>query len=108
MKRLFFSVLALTLGAFVFWSCDKDDELDNGKGKPAERGTFMTVQQQRDAFQDNLNGIVEAIDFTDLSQAAEVVAEAVGKKWSIMSAMPIISDPALIGDTAFLPRLAYA
>ena len=108
MKRLFFSVLALTLGAFVFWSCDKDDELDNGKGKPAERGTFMTVQQQRDAFQDNLNGIVEAIDFTDLSQAAEVVAETVGKKWSIMSAMPIISDLTLIGDTAFLPRLAYA
>ena len=108
MKRLFFSVLALTLGAFVFWSCDKDDELDNGKGKPAERGTYMTVQQQRDAFQDNLNGIVEAIDFSELSQAAEVVAEAVGKKWSLMSAMPIISDPALIGDNAFLPRLAYA
>ena len=61
MKRLFFSVLALTLSAFVFWSCDKEDEIDNGKGKPAERGSFMTVQQQRDAFQDNLTGIVGAI-----------------------------------------------
>lgn len=108
MKRLFFSVLALTLGTFVFWSCDKDDEIDNGKGKPAERGSFMTVQQQRDAFQDNLNGIVEAIDFTDLSQAAEVVAEVVGKKWSFMSIAPILEDTTLTKDTLFFPKLSYA
>jgi len=108
MKRLFFSVLALTLGAFVFWSCDKDDELDNGKGKPAERGTFMTVQQQRDAFQDNLNGLVEAVDFTDLSQAAEVVAEAAGKKWGLMSFMPILNDSVLREDEMFAQKLSYA
>ena len=108
MKRLFLSVLALTLGAFVFWSCDKENEIDNGKGKPAERGSFMTVQQQRDAFQDNLNGIVEAIDFTDLSQAAEVIAEAAGKKWSILSVAPVLEDTTLMNDTVFFPKLMYA
>ncbi|MBR5705944.1 MAG: hypothetical protein IKX55_00040 [Bacteroidaceae bacterium] len=107
MKRLFFSVLALTLGSFVFWSCDNEDEIDNGKGKPAERGSFMTVQQQRDAFQDNLNGIVEAIDFSELSQAAEVVAQAVGKKWSFMSVMPIFSDSVLAQDSLFLQKLQF-
>ena len=106
MKRLFSSVLALTLGAFVFWSCDKE-EIDNGKGKPAERGSYMTVQQQRDAFQDNLNGLVEAVDFTDLSQAAEVIAEAAGKKWSLMSLMPVLSDTVLAKDSLFAVRLSY-
>jgi len=106
MKRLFFSVFALTLGSFVFWSCDNEDELD--KEKPAERGSFMTVQQQNDAIQDNLNGIVEAIDFTELSKAAEIVAEVAGKKWSYMSFMPILSDSALISDTAFVSKLSYA
>ena len=107
MKRLFFSVLALTLGAFVFWSCDKEEEIDNGKGKPAERGSYMTVQQQRDAFQDNLNGLVEAVDFTDLSQAAEVIAEAAGKKWSLMSLMPVLTDTVLAKDSLFAVRLSY-
>lgn len=106
MKRLFFSALALTLGAFVFWSCDNDDELD--KEKPAERGTFMTVQQQNDAFQDNLNSIVEAIDFTELSSAAEIVANEVGKKWSLMSLMPLSEDSVLMSDTAFISKMSYA
>ena len=108
MKRLFFSVLALTLGAFVFWSCDKEEEIDNGKGKPAERGSFMTVQQQRDAFQDNINGIAQAIDFSDLSQAAEVVAEAAGKKWGLMSLMPILEDTVLTKDDEFALKLSNA
>ena len=108
MKRLFFSVLALTLGSFVFWSCDNEDEIDNGKGKPAERGSFMTVQQQRDAFQDNLTGIVGAIDFTDLSEAASIVADVVGKKWNMMSAMPILTDSALVYDPVFMAKMQYA
>ena len=108
MKRLFFSVLALTLGAFVFWSCDKEEEIDNGKGKPAERGSYMTVQQQRDAFQDNINGIAQAIDFTDLSEAASIVADVVGKKWNMMSAMPILTDSALVYDPVFMAKMQYA
>lgn len=107
MKRLFLSVFALTLGAFAFWSCD-DEEIDNGKGKPAERGSFMTVQQQNDAIQDNLNGIVEAMDFTELSKAAEIVAEEVGKKWSFMSLMPLGEDTVLMSDTAFVSKMSYA
>lgn len=106
MKRLFFSALALTLGAFVFWSCDKDDDLE--KEKPAEPGTFMTVQQQNDAFQDNLNGIIEAFDFTELSKAAEVVAEVAGKKWNYMSLIPLSMDSVLMNDTAFVSKMSYA
>ena len=106
MKRLFFSVFALTLGAFAFWSCDKEEEIDNGKGKPAERGSFMTVQQQRDAFQGNMNGIVEALDFTDLANAAGVIADAAGKKWSIMSLMPVMTDSVLAEDTLFAAKIS--
>jgi len=102
MKRLFFSVFAFALGAFVLSSCD-DDEKNNIKDEDG----YMTVQQQRDAFQSNLSGIADAIEFTELSQAAEVVADVVGKKWSFMSLMPVLYDTVLANNDEFTARLSY-
>jgi len=107
MKRLFFYLTALTIGAFTFMSCDDENAIDNGdKGADGEK--FMTVQEQQTAISNALTGVAESIEFTELSSAAEVVAQAVGKEWSFMSLMPILSDTTLLNDTAFVARLRYA
>lgn len=47
MKRLFFSVLALTIGAFTFIACDKDKDDDNPqKG----RDSYLSIDAQQDLF----------------------------------------------------------
>lgn len=105
MKRLFLSALALTLGVFVFWSCDNEDDIDNGKGKRAERGTFMTVQQQTDAFYENLNGIVESIDFTGPGMAANQLVNIFNRKYSAVQIIHMLSmDSVLVNDTAFVRK----
>ena len=104
MKRLFFSVFALALGSFVFMSCD-DDKIGD-EGKDGEK--YMTLTEQQQAIQASLEGVANAIEFTELSQAAAVVGEVVGKKWSYMSLMPILSDTTLMKDTAFVQKISYA
>lgn len=104
MKRLFFSVFALALGSFVFMSCD-DDKIGD-EGKDGEK--YMTLTEQQQAIQASLEGVANAIEFTELSQAAAVVGEVVGKKWSYMSLMPILSDTTLMKDTAFIRKISYA
>ncbi len=47
MKRLFFSVLALTIGAFTFIACDKEKDDDNPqKG----RDSYLSIDAQQDLF----------------------------------------------------------
>ena len=104
MKRLLFSVFALALGSFVFMSCD-DDKIGD-EGKDGEK--YMTLTEQQQAIQASLEGVANAIEFTELSQAAAVVGEVVGKKWSYMSLMPILSDTTLMKDTAFISKISYA
>ncbi|MCQ2067702.1 MAG: hypothetical protein MJY68_01185 [Bacteroidaceae bacterium] len=107
MKRLFFYLTALTIGAFTFMSCDDENAIDNGdKGADGEK--FMTVQEQQTAISNALTGVAESIEFTELSSAAEVVAQAVGKEWSFMSLMPIFEDTVLVRDSIFLTKMAYA
>lgn len=105
MKRLFFSVFALALGSFVFISCNDDDKVGN---ENVDNEKYMTVAEQQKAIQNSFEGIADAIEFTELSQAAEIVANVVGKKWSLMSVAPIVEDTALMNDTEFYPKLMYA
>ena len=105
MKRLFFGVFALALGSFVFMSCDDDEKID---GKSGDNEKYMTVAEQQKAIQNSFEGIADAIEFTELSQAAEIVANVAGKKWSLMSLMPVFSDTVLTQDTVFTTKMSYA
>ena len=89
MKRLFFSVFALALGSFVFMSCDDDEKIDSKNG---DNEKYMTVAEQQKAIQTSMEGLADAIEFSEFSQAVEVVSQAVGKKWGFLSLMPVLSD----------------
>ena len=66
MKRLFFSVLALTIGAFAFVSCDKDD--DEKKDDKREKGSYLSMQDQQDILSDALIKAGDQVEFESLSQ----------------------------------------
>lgn len=66
MKRLFFSVLALTIGAFAFVSCDKDD--DDKKDDKREKGSYLSMQDQQDILSDALIKAGDQVEFESLAQ----------------------------------------
>ncbi|MBR2395174.1 MAG: hypothetical protein IKB00_01035 [Bacteroidaceae bacterium] len=105
MKRLFFSVFALALGSFVFMSCDDDEKIDSKSG---DNEKYMTVAEQQKAIQTSMEGLADAIEFSEFSQAVEVVSQAVGKKWGFLSLMPVLSDSALMADSIFGAKMSYA
>jgi hypothetical protein len=109
MKKLFLSVMALTISAFAFMSCEDKEDIDNGKeGGKAKPGTFLTVQQQQSAINGALSGVAEVIDFTDLSQVAGVASEIIGRNIGQNELLAMISDTAVIYDTIFQSKVIYA
>ena len=109
MKRLFFSVFALALGAFAFMSCDDekiDNESANGKAAP---GTFLTVPQQQQAIQGTLEGIADAIEFTEFSNALDVVSGIMGREIGKEAIYSILSNsPEILEDSLFQVKLSQA
>ena len=105
MKRLFFSVFALTLGAFAFMSCDDEkinNEQENGKAAP---GTFLTVPQQQSAIQGALDGVAEAIQFTEFSNALNVVSGVIGRELTIDDLASVLSSPVFQTDSALQAKM---
>ena len=105
MKRLFFSVFALTLGAFAFMSCDDEkinNEQENGKAAP---GTFLTVPQQQSAIQGALDGVAEAIQFTEFSNALNVVSGVIGRELTIEDLSSVLASPVFQTDSLLQAKL---
>lgn len=105
MKRLFFSVFALTLGAFTFISCDDDDKINNDD---KDGGKFMTVQEQQTAISNALNGLADAVEFTEFSNVLEVVSGISEREIGIRELIGILSSPEVLEDTIFQNKLTQA
>lgn len=102
MKKLFFSVFALTLGAFTLISCD--DEKINGN-KDEDGGRYMTVPEQQQAIQGALNGVADAIEFTEFSEALNVVSSVTGRKFNEGELYNILGSPAIAYDSIMQEKL---
>ena len=76
MRKLFFSVIALTVGALTFTSCEKDDVEEEKKEEQKEN--HLAIVDQQDIFTNTIDGIAESIEFTNLAQLAEIVVQEMG------------------------------
>lgn len=85
MKRLFISVLALTISAFAFVSCDKDD--DNPSKEKAERGSYLSLQEQQDLFTDAFIKSGEQVQFEGLGESVRnIIYSFAGRPLNVDSA----------------------
>ena len=107
MKRLFFSVFALTLGAFAFISCDDEGKIDN-QDETKDGGKYMTVPEQQQAITNALDGVAEAIEFTEFSNALGFVQEMMGMEINTRDFLQILASPAIQEDTVFQQKLSQA
>lgn len=109
MKRLFFSVFALALGAFAFMSCD-DEKIDNeGNDGKAPKGSFLTVPQQQQAIQSSLEGIADAVQFTEFANAMDAVTGIMGREIGEEAIYSILSNsPEMLEDSLFQAKLSQA
>ena len=105
MKRLFLSVFALAFGAFAFISCNDDDKINKG-GNDSER--YLTVQEQQQAITTALDGVADAISFTDFSHALEFAEEMMGSDIELMDLVQALGSPAVLEDSLFQDKLGKA
>lgn len=105
MKKLFLSVFALTLGAFAFISCNDDDKINNDDN---DGGRFLTVPEQQQAITNALNGVADAIEFTEFSNALGFVQEMMGREINKRDLIQILASPAIQEDTVFQQKLQQA
>ena len=77
MKKLFFCLMALTIGAFTFTSCEKDD---TGKedNKKENNEKYLSIQEQQAVFTKTLGAVVEQLDFTGFAQKIQTIVQSVG------------------------------
>lgn len=73
MKKLFFSVMALTIGAFAFVSCDKDDKKEENR-KEEENVKYLTLAEQQDIIGNLSQQLADKIDFTQIQEAIAMLA----------------------------------
>ena len=73
MKKLFFSVMALTIGAFAFVSCDKDDNKEENR-KEEENVKYLTLAEQQDIIGNLSQQLADKIDFTQIQEAIAMLA----------------------------------
>ena len=76
MRKLLFSVMALTIGALAFTSCDKEKEEDRKEEQKTAK--YLSVEDQQSMITNAITGIAESIDFTNLAQVAEIAVEELG------------------------------
>ena len=106
MKRLFFSVFALALGSFVFMSCDDDEKID---GKSGDNEKYMTVAEQQKAIQTSLEGVADAIQFTEFSNAMNVVSGIMGREIGSEELFSILyNSPEILEDSLFQVKMSNA
>ena len=106
MKRLFFSVFALALGSFVFMSCDDDEKID---GKSGDNEKYMTVAEQQKAIQTSLEGVADAIQFTEFSNAMNVVSGIMGREIGSEELFSILyNSPEILEDSMFQVKMTNA
>ena len=106
MKRLFFSVFALALGSFVFMSCDDDEKID---GKSGDNEKYMTVAEQQKAIQTSLEGVADAIQFTEFSNAMNVVSGIMGREIGREELFSILlNSPEILEDSMFQVKMSNA
>lgn len=105
MKRLFFSVFALTLGAFTFISCNDDDKINNDDN---DGGRYLTVPEQQQAITSALDGVAEAIQFTEFSNALGFVQEMMGREINTKDLIQIITSPAVLEDSVLQQKISQA
>lgn len=105
MKRLFLSVFALALGAFAFVSCNDDDKIQNDDN---DGGRYLTVAEQQRAITNALDGVADAIEFTEFSYALGFVQEMMGREINPRDLIQILASPAIQEDTVFQQKLQQA
>jgi hypothetical protein len=105
MKKLFISVIALALGAFTFVSCNDDEKINNDDN---DGGRFMTVTEQQKAITTALDGIAEAADFSEFSNAIEFVEEIVGSDLELSNIAEALGSPAVAQDSIFQDKMMKA
>ena len=107
MKKLFFSVLALTIGAFAFVSCDKDDAIDNDEKSQLKSG-YLTVEEQQTLISSSLSGIAESVDFTEFSSVASVFTGILSKNFTEETLYSILRDSDFTQDSILLGKISNA
>ena len=105
MKKLFFSAFALALSAFAFVSCNDDDKItDNGD----DGGRFLTLAEQQRAITNAMDGVADAIEFTEFSYALDVIKDLSGVELNYRDFFQILGSPAVQEDSIFQEKLAKA
>lgn len=107
MKKLFFSVLAFTIGAFAFVSCDKDDTIDNDEKSQLKSG-YLTVEEQQNLISSSLSGIAESVDFTEFSSVASVFTGILNKNFTEETLYSILRDSDFTQDSILLGKISNA
>ena len=64
MKKLFFGILALAIGAFSFVSCDKDDKIDDSGVKVKD---YLTLDEQEQLISNALVAATQAFEYSDFT-----------------------------------------
>ena len=106
MKRLFFSVFAIALGAFAFISCDDEDKIRNEEEKNAE--SYLSLSEQQKTIQGAIEGVADAIQFTEFSQALDVVSGVIGREIGLREILGALASPEVQEDPVFLEKLGQA
>lgn len=77
MRKLFFSVIALTIGVLSFTSCE-DEKENNDDQRKEQKGKFLAYEDQQEIFSNTINSIAGSIEFNNLAQIANIVVEELG------------------------------
>ena len=76
MKKLFFSVMALAMGAFAFVSCNKDDDKNEKNGG---QDKFLPYEQQQKIIEQSVEGLAQNIDFNSLAGSVTTLINSLYK-----------------------------
>ena len=107
MKRFIFGAIALVAGAFAFSSCDDETKIDN-RDEGKDGGKYMTVPEQQQAITNALDGVADAIEFTEFSNALEFAGNLIGTDIDTKDLIQVLASPAVLEDSVFQQKLSQA
>ena len=105
MKKYFIGVIALVFGAFAFISCDDEEKITNDQ---KDGGKYMTAPEQQQAITNALDGVAEAIEFTEFSNALEFAGDLIGTEFETRDVLQVLASPAIQEDSIFQLKLSKA
>ena len=79
MRKLFFSVMALAIGAFAFVSCNKDDDKNEKNGGQGGQDSFLPYEQQQRIIEQTVGGLAQNIDFSGLAGSVSTIINSIYK-----------------------------